>query len=365
METTKLSKNLFIKDLLQLAAIQTLFQVFFSLILEYMNLWSKVELAQYIYYSSVFFIFLVIVFSLKYTIANSVLTSIFAIQFLILTVNPIIFFLYEVYFNLNNIINASFLLFTSTYLFFYSIFPQKNKEKSRLLFTCIISIGFSLLTYFDVKFIVDYSKIGDLDLYYKTIDALFLSSYNIYLINLSLLIFVWFIYRQGHYLLSEHLPSIVAMHTLLVLNEVYQLYNFKNLIDNFISSIVFNLIINLGFIILWLIRLKYISKKQNIKNEKYVLNYDLLKGYVDKPYKGLWKTFLTKIGKQNIFVGSFILLFLILLPIIFLAEIDIFNRLNIILLFLFGFIMIIYAIFYTQKRWYDNVGFLFKKTNKQ
>lgn len=362
MSNITIKKTNFTNDLILIFALQTVFQLSLYLVLEYATMKQNMQLSQYLFISSFFFIFLTICFSLKYAIANKVLTYLFSIQIFFLAINPIIFFVYESYFNLYNISNAFLILLTTAYLFFYSISPRKNKTTNYVIFAFLLTFIISFLTYYDIGLVTDYSKLGNE--FQKTLDALYLSSYNIFLINLSLLIFVWIIYSQGQYILSEYLSSVMAMHTLLVLNEVYQLFNFKHLIENYISGMVFNSIINIGLILTWLIRLNYISRAENKKNEKYVLNYDLLKGFLDKPFQGIWGSILTKLGKQNLFMGSFFLLCIILIPVIFLGDIHIFNRLNIILMFLFVFIVLVYAIIYTQKRWYDHVGFLFKKSQK-
>ncbi len=358
---TKISP--FFSDIIQILAIQVVFQLVFSLLIEYEIFEKVIEIFQYVQISTYFFIFLIVLFSLKYSVANKILIILYLIEFFILAINPIIYFFNQTYFNLYLISNSSLLLLTTLYLFFYSISPKLNKSTKHIVYALIVTIGITLLTYYDTQIFIDYNTMQR-ENYLIVINDLFFNNYSIFLINLSFLIFVWIIYSQGQYILSEYLPSITALHTLTILNEVYQLYNYNHLIENIINSLVFNFIINSGFIIIWLARLNYISKPESKKNEKYVLNYDLLKGYVDKNSDGLWKFLLVKIGKKNLFVGSTILFIIIIIPLSFLGEIDIFNRVNIILLFLFIFLMIVYAIIYTQKRWFTYIGFLFKPPKK-
>lgn len=362
MKSLENKRSAFFNDLLQIIAIQIVFQLLFSLWIEYSIIGNDVEIFQYIQISSYFLIFLIASFSLKYAIANKILIVLFMFEFFCLAINPMTYFFNQSYYNFNVIASTMPMLLTSIYLFFFSISPKHHKSIKHFFYSIIITSCVLILTYYDVNYFIDYSTLGDQ--YLKTINELFLSTYSVFLINLSVLIFIWIIYSQGQFILSEYLPSITAIHTLAILNEVYQLYNVTHLIDNFIDSMVFNFIINSGFIIVWLIRLNYISKPETVKKEKYILNYDLLKGYVDRHNDGLWNSLLIKMGKKNLFVGSLTLFTFIVIPLIFLGDIDIFNRVNIILLIFFILVMMIYAIIYTQKRWFDHIGFLFKNPKK-
>jgi hypothetical protein len=120
-----------------------------------------------------------------------------------------------------------------------------------------------------------------------------------------------------------------------------------------------------GFILIWIIRLKYLTKPESKKNEHFVINYDLLKGFVEKPHNGFWKTALIKLGKQRFYIGSIFLFLIISIPLLFLGDFSYFMRYNILLMLLFLGGVMIYAIIYTQRKWFNHVGFLIQRHKKE
>jgi hypothetical protein len=134
----------------------------------------------------------------------------------------------------------------------------------------------------------------------------------------------------------------------------------------FIDGQYFNAVINTGFIIIWFIRLNYLSDPESKKGEYFVINYDMLSGYVEKPPNELWDAVLTRLGKQKLFFGSLILFGIICIPLILIGDINFFSRFNIILMLFFLLAVMIYAIVYTQRKWFNHIGFLIKeqKSNK-
>jgi len=173
--------------------------------------------------------------------------------------------------------------------------------------------------------------------------------------------FVWYTYYQGHYLLSEFLPAILSLQTLMIINEVYQLYNVNHLIKYYIDAQYFNALINIGFITIWLIRLKYLTNPESKKNEYFVLNYDMLSGYVEKPHNQLWDSILVKLGKQKLVFGSLFLFVVTCVPLVLIGDFSFFSRFNIVIMLFFLLSVMIYAIIYTQRKWFNHIGFLIKE----
>jgi multisubunit Na+/H+ antiporter MnhC subunit len=363
---SKVSENkkpLFMKDVTRILIIQICYQVFLSLIFYLYPPFFEVKPVVYFNYSAYFFIFNISAVSLKYTLANRILVYLFVIQFFYLSIHDLLLYV-NVLYNIQHIINYSFLLLITLYLFFYSIAPNTKKQYKPLVSAIILTLIVIGLVYSNIVIFMDYQAVS-YDDYNRAFNDLNLNTYFVNVICLSFMLFVWFTYNQGQYLLSEYLPAILAIFTLMIVNEVYQLYNYSHLINNYIDGQYFNGVINIGFIIVWLVRLNYLSDPASIKKEKFILNYDLLKGYVEKPHNELWDTILVKLGKQKLFFGSFILFGIICIPLIIVGDISFFSRFNIILMLFFLVSVMIYAIIYTQRKWFNHIGFLIKEKQKK
>jgi hypothetical protein len=237
--------------------------------------------------------------------------------------------------------------------------PKFRDTYKHVFLSVFITLVVIVLTFFNVDVFLDYSTLSTRE-YWDALNLLYLNNYYVHLLNLCFLFFIWYIYNQELFVLSEYLSSALAIHTLMVVNEVYQLYNQNHFITNFIDGLYFNFIIYIAFALVWVIRLYYIATLKNKEDENYVLNYDVLKGFVDKKRSGVWISLLIKIGRRNIIAGSLLLFALICIPLIFIGELNIYNKVNIVLVFVFSALVIIYAIIYTQRKWYSHIGFLFK-----
>ena len=87
-------------------------------------------------------------------------------------------------------------------------------------------------------------------------------------------------------------------------------------------------------------------------------------GFIEKPRKGLLITFYSSLNKSAVI---FTLVSMILLGVYLFSydNFQIFIKLNILILVLAAIISAILAIVTWQKRWYDAMGFFFKKQKKQ
>jgi hypothetical protein len=88
----------------------------------------------------------------------------------------------------------------------------------------------------------------------------------------------------------------------------------------------------------------------------------MLQGFIEKPRKGLLVTFYTGINRTALILGIIVLSFLGFY-LFFYNKFEIFIRLNILLLIIAFIVSTILAIATWHKRWYDAMGFLFKKKN--
>jgi hypothetical protein len=354
------NKSIFLKDVVTILSIQIIFQVLLTLLFHFFPPYFEVTPVQYLNYGSYFLIFLISTVTLKYTIANKILVYLFVIEFFYLSISSILVIYLTTFYYLQYVFAVSFPLLVTLYLFFYSINPN-TKGQFKLLIQSIITISIIItIVNSNLDSIVDLSSLN-YDDYKKTVNSVYLNSYYVNLICLSFLMFVWYTYYQGHYLLSEFLPAILSLQTLMIINEVYQLYNYNHLIKHYIDAQYFNALINIGFIIIWLVRLKYLTNPESKKNEYFVLNYDMLSGYVEKPHNQLWDSILIKLGKQKIVFGSLLLFAITCIPLVLISDFNFFPRFNIIVMLFFLLGVMIYAIIYTQRKWFNHIGFLIKE----
>jgi presenilin-like A22 family membrane protease len=111
---------------------------------------------------------------------------------------------------------------------------------------------------------------------------------------------------------------------------------------------------------LWIFRLNYLNEPESDENENYIENYYMLHGFIEKPRIGILVTFYSGINKTAFIIGTSVLIFLGVY-LFFYNKFEIFIRLNILILIIALIISIILAIVTWHKRWYDAMGFLFKK----
>ncbi len=360
----------FIKEVGNVLLYLFIFQILFAGSLYAFSI--DVNFVQYINYSTYTMMFLLSAVSLKYTIANKPLVSLFVIEFFVIAAVSLFILISNSFFSYNfsvslyraiDILLSSATLLITAYMFFYSISPKASETKNHIIFSIIITAAIIILINFNIVLFADFANMSE-KVYEKSMEEIALGKNYVYIINLSFLLFIWFTYNQGQYLLSEYLPSILAMHTLMIVNEIYQWSNYAHYIQYFINAQYFNAIVNIGFVFILFIRLNYLSNPKNIKNEKYVLNYDLLKGYVQKPNNTFLQSVLTKLGKQTLYFGSIILFVIICIPLFFLGDLNYFMRFNVILMLLFLIGVMIYAIVNTQRKWFNHVGFLIRRKEK-
>ena len=374
------AKSVFINDLVKIVSIQIVYQIFLTLFIYAYSIENQIETVQYLNISGYFLISIIAIFSLKYTIANRPLVILFIIEFSYFAISSLIILAgnylsglpevseltyntFTAYYQLNQILLSAFCIFITAYLFFYSISPKKEETKKHIIFALIIVVAIIFLSFFNINIFTNYIEIGT-ENFNKIINEVKVNSKYVYLINLSFLLFVWFTYNQGHYILSEYLPAILSIHTLMVTNEIYQVHQLNNERQMFIDAQYFSFVVIVGYVFLWIIRMNYLTKPESKKTEHYVLNYDLLKGFVNKPYNSIWSKILVKLGKQKLFIGSMILFLIISIPLLFLGDINHFTKYNIILMVFFCLGVMIYAIIYTQRKWFNHIGFLIRRDKK-
>jgi hypothetical protein len=185
-----------------------------------------------------------------------------------------------------------------------------------------------------------------------------------HIINFSLLVVFWHQYTQTKLIFSEYLSNILSVYTVLVGLEILHSFSIQNnLLFTYLAQ-YFNVLLYLIISILWLIRLNYLNQPESIDNEEYIENYYMLHGFIEKPRKGLLITFYSSLNKSVVII-TLVLMILLGVYLFSYDNFQIFIKLNILILILATIISAILAIVTWQNRWYDAMGFFFKKQKKK
>jgi len=287
---------------------------------------------------------IILIFSIHYTpYVIIVLLFIFSGSFLSVYGSWIIYHIALIYI-------SSFQLFITFYIFILSLKPYKTKIY--YLYTSIVyTFIICLIMYLPIFFNPDF---------FKTLEPVLMRSYYLSIINLSLLVVFWHQYTQSKLIFSEYVSSIISIYTILIGMGILHAFSYENDLVFLYFSQYFDSILYLIISILWILRLNYLNKPESDENENYIENYYMLHGFIEKPRKGILVTFYTEINKTALILGSLVLIFLGTY-LFFYDKFEIFIRLSILLLIISLVISTILAIATWHKRWYDAMGFLFKK----
>jgi hypothetical protein len=241
-------------------------------------------------------------------------------------------------------------LFITLYVFFLSLYPYKTNKyylHASIIFTLVISA-------------IIYSPIFISGEYIISLEPVFIRSYYLSLINFSLLIVFWHQYTQTKLIFSEYLSSILSIYTVLIGLGILHAFSFENdLLFEYFAQ-YFDSILYVIFTILWILRLNYLNKPESLENENYIENYYMLQGFIEKPRKGILITFYSGINKTALIIVTLVVIFLGVY-LFFYDKFEIFIRLNILIMIIAFIISTILAIATWHKRWYDAMGFLFRK----
>ncbi len=245
---------------------------------------------------------------------------------------------------------TSYQLFITLYIFILSLYPYKS-NKNYLRWSVILTIAVTSINYAPI-FIT-----GE---YLENFEPLFVRSYHMHLINFSLLVVFWHQYTQTKLIFTEYLSNILSVYTVIIGLAILHAFSYQNdLLFTYMGQ-YFNAILFFIIIILWIARLNYVNKRESTENENYIENYYILQGFIDKPRKGMLVNFYSSINKTAVTITIIVMLFLGIYLFSF-DKFEIFIKLNILLLILATIVSAILAIVTWHKRWYDAMGFFFKK----
>ncbi len=363
-------REAFKSELIKVVAGQAIFQLIIALFIHIYPPEVNVEIVQAFNISAYVFISLLLLVSRRYTIANRNIINILTFIFIYLSISSLlmVFISHEDYnrrfttYLFYSILFPAISSFFTNYLFFYALWP-KGSVKKIAGSSIIVTLFIVLMVFYHVPFFADFINRGE-DFSSAVNFNVQISVYYVYIFNLMFLLFFWLNYFQEQFALSDYLPAILSVYLLMILNEIYQLYNLMHHLQNYIGAQYFNAIVNIGFILLMLIRLHYLTGPKRDEGENYVINYDFFRGYKNKPSASLLERALRKMGKVRLFIFSIIIFVFISIPLMILGDFSYANRFNILLMLIFLLGVLITGIFNTQRRWYRTHGFLFGSKKK-
>jgi hypothetical protein len=310
-----------------------------------------------LYYLIGFFLWI----NLRSSQINKTLITILALGYSINAVTSILGF-FEInlittnfifYYNLLTILFAVIDLFTVIYLLVLAISPQ-SKDKIKIFIAINLSILLSILIYRKILF------------YNLDLNASYLSynyNYVIYIINLSFLVVFWIQFTINKLMFSEYISNVITVYTIVIALEVLYMFSVQN--NGLLHELgqYFTAALHLVLIALLIVRLQYLQSPESAENEHYIKNYMLLQGIVDKPRNGIIYELYTRLNRTTAAI-FLLLLFLIILYIFYSNQFQVFIKLNLLILIVAIIISAILAITNWYKRWYDSIGFFFKKRRK-
>ena len=318
-----------------------------------------------IYYVNINFLYLISIISwisFKHSKVNKIITALIAGWFSFSVPYAVFFIFSSMHFSENfNYINfhvlyifsSTYNLFTTFYLFYFSLFPEKKSNK-------LLTISF--FSSFIISGIL-YMPILISGEYRQSWDPLFTKSYLMNLINFSLLIIFWHQYTKMKIIFSEYLPNIISIYTVVIGLEIFHNFSSQNELLFHYFAQYFNSILWFLILGLFIARVNYLINPISVKNEKYIQNYFMLHGYMEKPRRGLFVEFYSSINRNAILIILAVLIFLGVY-LFFFNRFKVFIRLNILILVLSAIISMILAILTWHTRWYNAIGIFFKRREK-
>jgi hypothetical protein len=256
-------------------------------------------------------------------------------------------------FHFISIITTAYQLFFTFYIFIISILPHKKRSTvllTALTFALVICSGIFAPIFISGRFMESY-------------DPLFSRNYYMHILNFCLLIVFWHQYTQSKLIFSEYISSIISAYTILMGLQIFHMFSAENDLIFYYFGQYFNAVLYLIIIFALFSRWIYLLDPNSKENERYIENYYLLKGFIDKPRRSYILGFYSSFKTRHLIISAIIIVSLGVY-LFFFNKFEIFIRLNVLILFLSVIISVILAILTLYNRWYSSIGFFFHQGEK-
>lgn len=178
----------------------------------------------------------------------------------------------------------------------------------------------------------------------------------------ALLIF-WYRYYQKYFVVTEYLNTVIFIFTLSNIVETMHFIAFQWNAQVWYYGQIFYIVLNSLMLIVWYARLLYLNSDISTENERYLMNFQYLNGFVSKPKPGLVNRIVPFFSLTSL-AAVFVRLTLILLGLYVINKITFYLMLNTVFI-VFAVALALFFSFSSIKRdWQNQVGIFFTKNKK-
>jgi len=245
------------------------------------------------------------------------------------------------------------LLLITSYLILYSFKIYQNIEKKRVIVSILISGAIIFANYYRYIFYPStlITNSGWTDWAVK--------NYITIVFSIFMLLIFWYRYYQKYFVVSEYLNSIIFLFTLSNIIEALHFIAFQWNAQIWFKGQLFNFVLNILMLMLWYLRLLYLKSDISAENERYLMNFQFLNGFIPKPRKSMFSRLIPFISINNltaIIFGALILLVGLLL----IKKITIFLLLNTVVILITVLLALFFSFSSLKRDWQNQIGILFK-----
>ncbi len=269
------------------------------------------------------------------------------------------FDLYAKIYLIGDVIITYLILSVSFYLFVYSFIRKKRK----IYFYVISSFVISGI----IIFLLFYSFFPSFEQAKSQLGALYAErSYYVKVLSIFLLLIFWLSYYRKNFSLSEYLNVIIFLFMLYsILDALYYIAGGFFDFNLFMYSLYFSTFINLVSLYFWWKRLHYLYSPEAIENERYLENYEYLKGLIKKPRQSFARRLFAIIPPP--FLITFLVVVLLAIGIyywIFKGFANLFVTLNVVIILFAIFSVIVISLIAIKQDWKNQYKFIKERKNK-
>lgn len=253
---------------------------------------------------------------------------------------------------------SSMILMLSIYLFVQSLNIKTKNSKTLMLICAAIALTMTFINYY--KFITTPES------YYiaAMVELYVLKKYLFYLISIVLLLVFWIRYYNRYFVLSEYLGVIIFLFMLSNILDALHFIGYKHDLQFFGYGQYIFLTLNVFTVLFWYVRLEYLNTDLARENEKYLANYQLLEGLVNKPKQSKLQSFIVSIS-PNYFILFFVLLALGIFLLYAAKLVNLYLMINTIFVIITTLLAVFYSLSSIKRNWKNQFSFLFRNKNKE
>jgi len=247
---------------------------------------------------------------------------------------------------------------TVVYLLIYSLRLIEKYETVRMIMSFILSI--IMIIIYNFKYLITPAILQTDDIWKEWNSQNFV----LMVISILLLLIFWYRYYLKKFILSEYLNSIIFVFTLINILEPLHIIAERWNLDNWFKGQMVNLVLNALMMIFWYARLVYLHSEESIENERYLMNFQYLNGFVAKPHKNLLSKLFVKSTTSAILL-TFIGITVITLLLYITKKLTLFLLLNTFFISIIVLLALFFSINSIKKDWQNQISIFLKDKNNK